>query len=47
MQGGLRMIEQTGVSTTTTTEPSMFEQIIDFIGSAQTVWGIVVALVCI
>ena len=41
------MVEQTDVNITTTTEPSVFEQIIDFIGSAQTVWGVFIAIVCI
>ena len=41
------MVEQTDVNITTTTEPSVFEQIIDFIGSAQTLWGVFIAIVCI
>ena len=41
------MVEQTGTSATTTTEPSMLKQIIDIIGSAQTVWGIVVTIICV
>ena len=41
------MVEQTELSAATTNETSMFEQVIDFIGSTQTVWGVFITIVCI